>query len=288
MIQTSLLTHKQLVFKIISACLLMFVALIIPALLIQNYPISDNPNYNHVLMAIAIALIVIFGIKFLRSKLDKEASLNMGLNNPKIAIKSFFIGIGLILTPLILTLIISQTFGWVDFNIHLRSPILLALLLGLISTLFTDALSEELIFRGYIYSNLKKHFSIWRSSAITLIAFVVAPILLITIQGYLHVEGSVPLTGGYIINLIFFGAFMQYLRVIFKSIWVGVGFHLIFVHMNQLMGTTTNSLLQFSENSNQQAIQILLISFLLLAFLSLIIYPIVKRKRSNKLTNSAL
>ena len=83
--------------------------------------------------------------------------------------------------------------------------------------------------------------------------------------------------------MVFFGAFMQYLRIIFKSIWVGVGFHLVFVHMNQLIGITTDKLLQFSEDSNQHPVLFILVTFLIIIFLSLIIYPIHKRRRDKSL-----
>lgn len=280
MIQTHFFKNNKLTFKVFIACLLMFIALIIPAFIIQNYPIFDNPNYNHIIKAISVGMIVIVGIWFLRSRLDRGVPKKIGLNKPRTAFKNIFLGIGLILVPLILALSLSLMFGWVKFSFNANNAIILSLFLGLISTLFTDALSEELIFRGYIFSNLKEYYGIWTSSIITVAIFVVAPILLITLQSSLNIHGAVGLSAGYVINLILFGSFMQYLRIIFKSIWVGVGFHLVFVHMNQLMGTSSDKLLQFSLDSNQQPIQITLIILLIFMFISLIIYPIIKRKRS--------
>ena len=283
MIQISTSTKKRLAFKIFCACLLLFIALIIPAFIMQNYPIFENPNYNHIVKATAVGLIVLIGVWLFRSKLDKGVPHKIGLTNPNTALKNLLLGVGLIAIPLILTLIVSSIFGWATFSVNTNSTIIVSLLLGLISTLFTDALSEELIFRGYIYSNLKEHYSTWKSATITLIIFVVAPLLLITLQNRLNIVGAVALTGGYVINMILFGAFMQYLRVVFKSIWIGVGFHLVFVHMNQLMGTSTDKLLQFSEDSNQQSVQITLIILLFITFLCLILYPILKRRKEKRL-----
>ena len=267
----------------------MLVALIVPTFLVQQYPIfKDNHAYNHLITATLIAIIVVFGIWYLRSRLDKGTPSKIGLTKLPTAITHIFIGIGFVLIPLVLTLLISTSFNWADFSFNANKTILLTFLIGLVSTFFTDALSEELIFRGYIFSNLNEHYNILKSSLITLVVFVITPIIIITIQNTLSISGSVPLSGGYVITLIFFGAFMQYLRVIFKSIWVGVGFHLVFVHMNQLMGTTSDKLLQFSETSNQQPVQITLAILLIIVFLSLIIYPLLKRRKIKKLEAETL
>ena len=278
----SSISKRQLIFKIFYASLLLFIALVVPAFLVQNFPLFDNYIYNHITKAICVGVIVIIGIRLFRQRLDKGIPAGIGVNNSKTAFKYLLIGIGLILIPLLVTLVISSVFEWANFRFNFKGVLISTLFLGLISTLFTDALSEELVFRGYIFSNLKEHYNLWISSAITLTIFVIAPVFIITIQNSLQVDGAVALSGNYIINMILFGAFMQYLRIIFNSIWVGVGFHLIFVHMNQLMGTTSDKLLQFSEDSNQQAVQFILMSFLVLTFLGLIIYPLIKRKKRNK------
>lgn len=279
MSETSPISKRQLSFKLFCATLLMFIALIVPAFLIKNFPIFENPSYNHLAKSISIGLIVIIGILFLRRKLDKGHPEHIGLNHSKTALKYFLIGIGLILVPVLITLIASSIFGLADFRFNFNAGLVTIFFLGFISTFFTDALSEELIFRGYIYSNLKAHFNLRTSFLITLGIFVIAPVFLITIQNSLQIQGAVPLSGGYIINLILFGAFMQYLRIIFKSIWVGVGFHLVFVHMNQLMGITNDKILQFSEDSNHQAVQIVLICLLVITFLALFIYHLIKGRR---------
>lgn len=268
--------------KIICACMVMLVALILPAFIIQENPIFESPGYNHLIKAIAVSAIVIMGIWLLRTKLDKGLPLNIGLSTPTIAAKHFLLGIGLIFIPFLITVSLSSVFNWADYTININWTIILSIIIGFFSTFFTDAFSEELIFRGYIFSNLKQHNSIWKSSIITLVIFVITPLIIISIQNSLNIKGSVALSGGYIITLFFFGAFMQYLRITFKSIWVGIGFHLVFVQMNQLMGSTNDRLLQFSENSNQQPIQITLAVCLIVTFASLIIYSFIKsRKEKN-------
>ena len=276
----STIKNRSLTFRIFAAFAIVITALTGSSFLVQHYPVFDNnPTYNHVITACLIAIITVLGVGILRSRVDKGTPTKIGLGNPSTAFKHVSIGIGLILIPLVLTLIISSVFNWADFSFNTNKTILLTFAMGLISTLFTDALTEELIFRGYIYSNLKVHYSVWKSSLIPLVIFVITPLVIFSIQNMLNLQGAVPLSGGYIVTMLLFGAFMQYLRVQYKSIWVGVGFHLVFVHMNQLMGTSSDKLLQFSETSNQQLVQITLSIFLIIAFLMLLIYPIVKRRR---------
>lgn len=264
--------------------LLMFISLIIPAYLLQSFPLFENPLYNHLMKALFIGLIVILGILILRNKIDKGIPKKIGLAKTNTAFKHLLIGMGFIVVPLIITICVSKAFNWTDFSFNINEAIITSILLGFLSTFFTDALSEELIFRGYIFSNLHQHYNLWKSSLITLAVFVIAPIFIISIQNVFNIQGSVPLSGGYIINLLFFGAFMQYLRIIFKSIWVGVGFHLIFVHMNQFMGITNDRLIQFSENYNEKPIQVTLLILLLIILIGLILYPILQKRKQKKLT----
>lgn len=273
--------NSKLPLKIILACTAAIVALLLPAAIFQKLEIlQSSPNFHHLFKSFFVAILVVLSIWMLRKKVDKGNPTSIGLGIPSKAISQFLLGFGLILIPMVLAVIICAAFGWADVTINTRSGIIYAFILGLVSTLFTDALSEELVFRGYIYSNLKTRFSVWKSSIITLLIFVTVPIIIIYLQNMLGVTGSVSLSGNYIVTLFIFGAFIQYLRVLFKTIWVGVGFHLFFVHMNTLMGPTDDTLIQFSETSNQQALQIILIILLGLVFLGLILYPFIQKRKA--------
>ena len=271
---------KTLSIKLIYACLIGIAALTIPIVIFEKLGImSDNGLHKHLIQSCFSGLIAIVGIWFLRVKLDKAIPVSIGLLKPKKALIHFLFGFGLIVMPLIVTIILSIFFGWVDVSFNISNGILYGIVLGLISTFFTDAITEELIFRGYIFSNLKERFNTWLSSLITLVLFVTLPLIISAIQNLCGIDWAVPITGGYIITLFFFGAFVQYLRVLTKSIWAGVGFHLFFVQMNQLIGITDNSLIEFSETSNQQPIQITLIVLLLIIFISLIAYPFIMKRK---------
>ena len=274
------MTTKTLYIKLIYACLIGIAALSIPIVIFEKLGImSDNALHKHLIQSCFSGFIAIIGIWFLRVKLDKATPISIGLLKPKKALTHFLFGFGLIAIPLIITIVLSITFGWGEVSFNISNAILYGAILGLISIFFTDAITEELIFRGYIFSNLKERFGTWTSSLITLLVFVAVPVIIIVIQKFFGVDSAVPINGGFIITLLFFGAFVQYLRVLTKSIWVGVGFHLFFVQMNQLIGITDSSLIEFSETSNQQSIQITLIVLLLIIFVSLIAYPFIMKRK---------
>lgn len=273
--------NKMLFLKLILACLISFIALVLPNFIFLKTGILNlDPFYRHIVKSFFVATIAVLGVWLLRSKLDKGVPVSIGLTKPSIAIPHALLGFGLVLVPLVLTLILGRVFGWAEFSFN-SGGVLRVIILGTISTLFTDALTEEIIFRGYIYSNLKERFNVWISSLISLILFVTIAVTIMAFQSHFGIPGAGRLlTGNFVVTLIFFGAFMQYLRVAYKSIWVGVGFHLFFVHMNKLMGATDDRLIQFSETSYQeQPMQITLIILILLAFAALILFPIIKKKR---------
>lgn len=273
-------TNRTLLVNVLLACLIGIVALTLPVLIIKQAGIlTDKPLFRHLIQSCLTGLIAIIGIWFLRTKLDKNTPISIGLVKPNKALAQFLFGFGLIAIPLIITIILSIVFGWGEVSLNISNGILFAIFLGLISTLFTDAITEELIFRGYIFSNLKERFNTWTSSIITLVLFVTLPLIISFIQNLLGIEWAVPVNGGYIITLFFFGSFVQYLRVLTKSIWTGVGFHLFFVQMNRLIGIEGDTLIQFSETSSQQPIQVTLIILLLLVFIGLIAYPYINKRK---------
>jgi membrane protease YdiL (CAAX protease family) len=274
------MTTKTLTLKIIYACLIGIAALTLPIMIFKKSEIMvDDPLHRHLIQSFFIGLFAIVGIRLLRTKFDKQFPISIGLVKPKKAFTHFLFGFGLITVPLIITIVLSMIFGWGEVSLNFNNGILYGVMLGLISTFFTDAITEELIFRGYIFSNLKERFNAWISSLISIALFVTIPLIIIAIQKYLGINSAVSVNGGYIITLILFGSFLQYLRVLTKSIWSGVGFHLFFVQMNQLIGITNTNLIEFAETSNQQAVQITLIILLLMVFISLIAYPFIKKRK---------
>ena len=144
--------------------------------------------------------------------------------------------------------------------------------------LFFEALPEEILFRGYLYSNLNTAMSKWKASAVTVGLFALLPVLLVPVQRYVlgmevSVGGASYITPSYIVTMILFAAFLQYLRIMTESIWMGIGFHLSFVLINRIIGPEQFNLIHVSDVSNQTPITIIAISSVVLILTALLLYP---------------
>ncbi len=232
---------------------------------------------NRALTGLLISGIVVTGVWLLRKR-DGFVPKDIGHETLPKAIKKFALGMGLILVPLILTIIIAFITGWGGLQVNDSSQVVTAMFFAFALTFLTDALPEELLFRGYIYTRLNTRYNKIKSSLFTLLPFVMLPVVSMLIQkqllGYeVSIGGANTITPSYLITLLFFGAFMMYLRILTRSLWTGVGFHLIFVFMNQLMGPGEHNLLQFTSSEGEQYLSFTLLGLILIIFILLLLYP---------------
>lgn len=206
----------------------------------------------------------------------------IGLRNPKLALKTFGFGVGLILIPLIITLLLTAVFDWGSISINTSGPFLYTFLVAFIATMFTDGLPEELLFRGMLYSNLNVRYSKLKSSAIAVLLFTLFPFVIVGIQKLMgngvFIGATDRITPSFVITMLFFGSFMQYLRILTNSVWTSVGFHTLFVFMNVLIGTEPNNLIQFSNMQRETPMQVTLISLVVLTFIWLLAYPRITKR----------
>ena len=275
-------TNKEssnLVIKIVSAFIIILVALTL--LLAISAKTIKTLNLDGIqisfLESSSITLFIVLGIWLLRKRLDRGSPISIGLNNIPQGLTKFILGFGLLLAPLLISLLIIQVAGWAEIKVNWQGAQIDMILLGMLSVFITDALPEELVFRGYIFSNLLTKFVKWKSAIITTLLFVLFPLILYPIKSLL---GSDLTTGivnnisiGYIGYMLFFGAFAVYLRILTKSIWTGVGFHLMFVYINQLIGIDNTNLIQFTTFTNELTVQLTFGIFLILTFIGLFFYP---------------
>jgi len=275
-------TNKEssnLVIKIVSAFIIILVALTL--LLAISAKTIKTLNLDGIqisfLESSSITLFIVLGIWLLRKRLDRGSPISIGLNNIPQGLTKFILGFGLLLAPLLISLLIIQVAGWTEIKVNWQGAQIDMILLGMLSVFITDALPEELVFRGYIFSNLLTKFVKWKSAIITTLLFVLFPLILYPIKSLL---GSDLTTGivnnisiGYIGYMLFFGAFAVYLRILTKSIWTGVGFHLMFVYINQLIGIDNTNLIQFTTFTNELTVQLTFGIFLILTFIGLFFYP---------------
>lgn len=239
---------------------------------------------RYLLQAVIMSGIVVSSIVFLRRRLDKGTPKSIGIGTFRHSSLKFILGIGIISIPIALSILATIIFGWGKVQFNIGDGFFTAFMLGALTTFLFEALPEELVLRGYIYSNLNHIYKRWISSLLTIALFVLLPIVLVYIQKNLlgmeiHVGGNSKITISYLIIMFFFASFIQYLRIIFKSIWVGVGFHLFFVYINKLIGPTDTSLIQFTEFTNETPVQIVFVGTILMMFLLLLLYPRISGRK---------
>lgn len=241
-------------------------------------------QFRYGLQAIVMAGLVVTIVWLLRTRLDKGTPKSIGVGNLWQAFSKFILGMSLIVLPVVLTIGFTMLFGWGTVTINADESIVIPIIIGVGTVFLFEALPEELLFRGYIYSNLNIRYKRWLSGLMTIGLFVLLPVILVPLQKYLlgmeiSVGGSTSITVSYIITMLFFGAFVQYLRILTNSIWTGIGFHLVFVYINRLMGVEPTRLIQFSDFTSEVPAQITFVSALAATFVILLLYPrLTKRK----------
>ncbi len=220
-------------------------------------------------------------------------SFDLGTANIQVAIKQFLKGAGLVVIPLVITLAISQMMGWTDIIFHSNVKFIEPLIIGFFAVLLHEAIPEELLVRGLLYGALRTRLRKWTAALMTVIAFILWPVIVVNIQHYvlgmtINVGGADSIQAGYMIVMFIFGCFTIFLRIFSGSIWMGVGFHCLFVYINKLFSPTDASLIQISEVTNTSAIQITAISCYILIIAYVGIRAYLNRRNQSVSTQTAL
>ena len=230
------------------------------------------------LQALIMSGIVAPGIWWLRTRVDRRPLAGLEVLGFRRSAQGFLIGAGLILFPLVVTLVLTDLLGWATVTVNTSAPALGALAAGFFTVLFFEALPEELVFRGYIYRNLNTVQRRWVAGAGTVALFVLLPVVLVPIQRNLlgmeiQVGPSDRITGGYLVMMACFGAFVQYLRILTGTVWTGIGFHLHFVFLNRIVSPREGALFNLSDLTTEGPMQVTLIVTVLLVLAALALSP---------------
>lgn len=189
--------------------------------------------------------------------------------------QKFLWGTILVIGPMALTALLAMATGWseVFFNWGIIGK--QNFWLGALIVLFFEAVPEEIAFRGFIYGRLLKTWRPLIASAIAVILFVLVPIVLTPLQimvfGLAYVGGHGSVTAGYLITMILFGSFQQFVRHRTGSVWMGIGFHFAFVYLMRFAGPTDSDIIQFVGATQQAPLQIALLVGFVLALISLVL-----------------
>lgn len=173
----------------------------------------------------ALSIVVVAIVVVLTRLVDRRLLAEIGLTGPADAWRAFLSGILAWLTPA------TAAFGVLAL---LGAPLAITasadrfwtvLLLVLLAVLLSEAIPEELVFRGYVTRVLGERLRGWG---------------VIVVQAVLFTATAVILRGGAVdpIDLSLFAAMgvgLGYLRMVTGSVWTTVGFHLAFQTVSQLI-----------------------------------------------------
>lgn len=150
-------------------------------------------------------------------------------------------------------LALSVSLGWMRIvSVNLAADIAPFALAMLAYVFFYEALPEELVFRGYIFSKLNTVLSRRLATLGQIALFVAAPIAAALAHAHLfggtiNLGGADRVTFSYILVLVIFGSTLQFCRTVTGSLWTSIGFHLGFVSLSRLIGAKEKALIQIEN-----------------------------------------
>lgn len=190
---------------------------------------ADYAVDRHIVMALLTTALVVPMIVLARRYLDQESFPGLGLAVDAAALHPFAIGILAWLLPFALGVTLCLVIGLVTITPVVPWSEILAFLPLLVLLVFLlEALPEELAFRGYIQTNLAKTMPLWAAVAVQAILFGSWGVAL----WFLTAGGIDPLHASLFYVM---GAVLGMLRAITGSVWTGIGFHLAFQTVSQLL-----------------------------------------------------
>jgi membrane protease YdiL (CAAX protease family) len=191
-----------------------------------------GPDYTvsrHIVMALTSTALTVPLIVLARRYLDREPFAGLGLAIDLSALRPLFVGALAWLAPFALALATCLALGLVEIRaVAPWSEILAFVPLLLVLVFLLEALPEELAFRGYLQTNLGRLLAPWLAVAAQAALFGSwgVALWLVTSGGLDPLHASL---------FYVMGALLGALRIITGSVWTGIGFHLAFQTMAQLL-----------------------------------------------------
>lgn len=180
------------------------------------------PRADHLAFAATVALgVVVILAVLLRLEGSRPASLGLRQPGRGLATGALWYAI-----PAVIGVVVAVLAGWMQVGLvdgGADAVLKLLALAGLV--LLSEALPEELIFRGFIQSRLGGALGTWGALLGQAVLFTVFAILLGSAPG--------PMDMGFIF---FFGLALGVLRAATGSLWASVGFHWLFMTVQQAHG----------------------------------------------------
>ncbi|WP_439593634.1 lysostaphin resistance A-like protein [Microbacterium sp.] len=196
--------------------------------------------------ALLVFCLVVPMIVFARRFLDRRPWTGLMLQALPEAWRPFLLGVASFLIPSAVGLSIALVTGWLRVTSVLPPlELVAAISFTILTVLLLEAIPEELIFRGYIYRNLSATIAPIAAVFVQAVLFALLGTTLWVVTagwGILLERGAIFLTMGVVLGV---------LRLIARSVWTPIGFHLAFQVVAQTLLTQSGI-----EVSNPGAITI--------------------------------
>lgn len=234
------------------------------------------------LQGVVLSGLLLPAVWWMRSRRDGLSVASLGAPMEWRSLTRFVAGMSILVTPVLLVSTLGPLFGWVTVTLDGSGTAMQRLAVAIATAFLFEALPEELVFRGYVYRTLASTRARWVASVLTLVLFVAMPVLSAPLQqlllGGISIGGNDRITMEYVVMLLLFGGFLQYLRVLSGSIWAGMGFHLAFLLLNRVVGPRETHLVRLSDVTASGPMQMLALGSFLAIFVGLLAWPRVKKR----------
>lgn len=195
----------------------------------NTYLAVEYNRASHFFIAILTAVLSIMVIDIAR-RLDRISWKQLGMSSVRNNILSFMVGFILWTIPAAIGLVICVMAGWVEITVQTNvNQLLMSVLILFITVFFIEALSEELIFRGYLYRHLQALFPHWATVLLQALLFTLFAYLIGAMYSF---EQLLFLPG--------FAFLLGYFRAISGNVWTAVGFHAAIMTVTQMLSPLHN------------------------------------------------
>lgn len=185
---------------------------------------EEYSRINHFFIALITTISTVSFIEIAR-RFDQNSWRQFGQASLRKNTVSFLLGFFLWVIPASIGLFICLMFEWVEITLQTDFYVLLVSILILFITVFLmEALPEELIFRGYIYSYLNGLFPHW----ITVILQALLFSLFAYFIGAMYSVEQIQFLPGFAIIL-------GYFRAVSGNVWTPIGFHVAIMTATQIL-----------------------------------------------------
>ena len=250
-------------------------ALLLAARLTGVVPDATDPTATSTLVAriaagFAVSVAVLGLIVLLVRVVKRRPSAELGLTTIANDFRAFLIGTAAWAIPAVLAFAVLSMLGSPIRVNALPPDFWFVLGLVFLAVLLSEAIPEELVFRGYISAVLAERLSPWWVIGVQTLLFTATAIVL---RGSLNVlDASLFVAMGFVLG---------YVRLVSGSVWAAVGIHVAFQTASQLV--FTHDVIEFLGSNEHAMIALGAVPFTTVAILiPLLPWPVWRADRTRE------